>query len=87
MKLLRRYWVTFTPEPQFTPLSMGCGVTAFDRNDAIRILTKDILSNEKNLVIKNIVEDIDVSTLDQGHVIPNMGLVTERGIWFPLGYK
>ena len=31
-------------------------------------------------------EDIDVRALDPNHVLPNIGNVTSRGIWFPLGY-
>lgn len=30
-----------------------------------------------------IIEDIDIRQLDQGHVIPNMGVVTFEGVWFP----
>jgi hypothetical protein len=31
-------------------------------------------------------ENLDIRTLDQGHVIPNMKDPTLRGVWFPLGY-
>jgi hypothetical protein len=31
-----------------------------------------------------VIEDIDVRILDQGHVIPNMGVVTFKGIWYPI---
>jgi len=30
-----------------------------------------------------VVEDVDVRTLDQGHVVPNMGAVNFPGVWFP----
>jgi hypothetical protein len=30
-----------------------------------------------------VIEDIDISLLDQNHVIPNMGVVTFKGVWFP----
>jgi len=33
------------------------------------------------------IEDVDIRTLDQGHVIPNMLPPSWRGIWFPLGYS
>jgi len=29
---------------------------------------------------------VDVSTLDHGHVLPNMEVVLLRGVWFPKGY-
>jgi hypothetical protein len=28
-----------------------------------------------------------VSTLDKGHVLPNMAAPNERGIWYPLGFQ
>jgi hypothetical protein len=36
--------------------------------------------------ITSIVVIEDFASLDQGHVIPNMGDYSLRGIWFPLGY-
>ena len=30
-----------------------------------------------------IVANVDVRSLDQGHVIPNMGPCSNRGIWYP----
>jgi hypothetical protein len=32
------------------------------------------------------MEDVDLSSLEQKHVLPNLGDVTARGIWFPQGY-
>ncbi|EAZ97904.1 hypothetical protein MELB17_13567 [Marinobacter sp. ELB17] len=34
-------------------------------------------------MLNDYIENIDVQTLDRDHVIPNMGVCTERGIWFP----
>ena len=39
-----------------------------------------------DIAIREIREVNDVAELDQGHVIPNMGNMLKRGIWFPLGY-
>jgi hypothetical protein len=36
--------------------------------------------------LKDKKENIDVRTLDQRHVIPNMKDPTLRGVWFPMGY-
>jgi hypothetical protein len=33
--------------------------------------------------VEHVVEDVDVSQLDAGHVLPNMGDPTLRGVWFP----
>jgi hypothetical protein len=29
------------------------------------------------------VADVDIRTLDQAHVMPNMGLVVRPGVWYP----
>ena len=88
MKTLRRFWFTFSPRPQYSPLALGCGVTAFDRTDAIEILHRLVFAGRPApLVVDEVIEDVDVLQLDPGHVIPNMGLVTTRGVWFPLGYE
>jgi len=34
-------------------------------------------------VFVGIVPDVDIRTLDQNHVVPNMGVVTSRGVWYP----
>ena len=83
-KILRKYWITFKNPPTYSPLQIGCGVTAFSSNDAEGILSKH-LSNYQ-LQVEEIVEDVDVRDLDQDHVIPNMSDCTVRGIWFPAGY-
>jgi hypothetical protein len=30
-----------------------------------------------------IIENIDIQLLDTNHVIPNIGVVTFKGVWFP----
>ncbi len=64
---------------------MGCGVTAFTRDDAFALLLSVWPATGNGPVIISVSEDVDVRTLDQKHVIPNMGDVTRRGVWFPLG--
>jgi hypothetical protein len=61
-------------------------VTAIDLDDAIKIMNQNIFSEIKRPIIKRIVEDVDIRTLDEGHVIPNMKPPNYRGIWFPIGY-
>jgi len=36
--------------------------------------------------IRLLIEDVDVSKLDAGHVLPNIDPPVWRGIWFPRGY-
>jgi len=87
--MLKRYWFKFVNISEAgLPLgvSAGCGVSAYDYNDATVLITEKIFKNNVLPTLEEVIEDIDVSTLDKGHVLPNMGDVTLRGIWFPLGY-
>lgn len=83
---MKRYWFTFVRIPKFSPLSIGCGVTAADYSDAISILKERVLIACHGMEVCEVVEDVDINSLDSGHVLPNMGNVACRGVWFPLGY-
>jgi hypothetical protein len=67
---------------QTHPINLGCGVTAFDIDDAMLLIRRAFpdLSLQTPL---DVTENIDVSTLDAGHVVPNMGNIFVRGIWWP----
>lgn len=83
--MLKRFWFKFEPSDQVLGLHMGCGVTAFDYEDAVKLLRENIFKGELPNII-SCQENVDISTLDQNHVVPNMGVVAVRGIWFPRGY-
>lgn len=83
---LHRFWFSFQNPPQFSPLGLGCGITARDYEDAKEILTSSVFGGRTVPIIESVVEDIDVRSLDQNRVVPNMGPVAVRGVWFPLGY-
>ena len=87
MKRLRRFWFTFERIDSLTALNLGCGVTAYDYDDAITLLQERVFTDETIPKITGCIEDIDVSTLDHSHVLPNIGIVIARGIWFPQGYE
>jgi hypothetical protein len=87
MKLLHRFWFTFSPPPEFSSLCLGCGITAYNYADAIEILEKLVFAGRLMPKIESGIEDVDIQLLDRDHVLPNMGLVTARGVWFPLGYS
>jgi hypothetical protein len=82
---LRRYWFEFgAPREALPPAGwVGCGVTAVDRADAERLLTEGPFRGGMLPPIERVIEDVDASKLDTGHVLPNMGDVTQRGVWFP----
>jgi hypothetical protein len=71
--LLRRFWFPRT-------VGLGYGVTAYSVEDARQLLRQAGLSGEG----ESVVEDVDIRTLDQGHVIPNMRPPNLRGVWFPM---
>ncbi len=84
---LHRYWFTFEGDARSlrAGLAMGVGVTAFDRDDAARIIRRDVLEGQELPTVAHVIEDVDVSTLDPNHVLPNAGPPSVRGVWFPLG--
>ncbi len=87
MKDLTRFWFRFESLPQHSALSLGCGVTAYNYDDAIALLSERVFGTQCSSSISECIEDLNVSTLDAKHVLPNMGNVLIRGIWFPLGYE
>lgn len=88
MLRLHRYWFRFEGEPLSLPpgIVLGCGVTAFTREDALHLLATHVFRGPIPPIL-SVTEDIDVSTLDAGHVLPNMHEPASRGVWYPLGYR
>lgn len=86
MKGLRRFWFRFAGLSRPSALTLGCGVTAHDQEDALKVLRERVFAQGSFPAILECLEDVDVSTLDERHVLPNLGDVTARGIWFPQGY-
>jgi hypothetical protein len=80
--VLRRYWFEFAHEDAPVGVTNGCGVTAFDAEDALR-LVGHLLGTDPPTPTA-VMEDVDVSTLDALHVLPNMLPPHERGVWYPL---
>jgi hypothetical protein len=89
---LTRYWITFdyaagkaegTVLPEWLEQT-GFGVTAIDLDDAMAIVERDWFGAHGFPVppTREVVENIDVSTLDD-HVRPNMHPPNWRGLWFP----
>ena len=59
----------------------GVGVTAYSVEDARTLIASEPTLSSAD--IDGVVENVDIRTLDKGHVIPNMGPPNIRGIWFP----
>lgn len=83
---MRRFWFRFEPLGEPSALNRGCGVTAHTLDDALLLLRERVFTGRQLPRIAETIEDVDIRTLDQGHVIPNMGVVSIRGVWFPLGF-
>jgi hypothetical protein len=95
--LLRRYWIEFEVSPLSSIDLLAvvseslyawwirrCGVTAFSQEDALNLIRQQLWLFEMPLPpIRNIIEDVDVSTLDPWRVLPQMGPPIWRGIWYP----
>ena len=87
---MTRYWFEFNLAyyPSLPPgIRMGCGVTAFNYEDALNIIQDKIFNHHTMAPIVNVITGIDLSTLDKDHILSNAGLPNVRGIWFPLGYS
>jgi hypothetical protein len=75
------YWIV--PPAGRGPL--GFGVTAWSLDDALRIIEDlgygDYLPDDPTALA--VREGVTVADLDQGHVVPNMGPIVVRGMWYP----
>jgi hypothetical protein len=88
---LHRYWFQWQvgQSPGLDPVlarvgaGLGCGVTAVDVDDATHLIRTVALDGTELPPIASVTEDVDVGTLDAGHVLPNMGDPSVRGVWFP----
>ena len=78
--MLRRYWFPATR-------GFGVGVTALSLEQArawadealVRLPPGARLTGE-------VVEDVDLRTLDQRHVLPNILPPSNRGVWYPIAH-
>jgi hypothetical protein len=86
MRELHRFWITFefTVGAPILTSGIGCGVTAYDVDDALSQLRAIVFEGGPMPEVVSIKQDVDVSSLDERHVLPNMRSPLERGVWFPL---
>jgi len=87
---LRRFWLEFDVsinDDHPIGVLVGCGVTAYDYEDAVRLIRERVFNGGELPTIRKAIEDVDLSALDADHVLVNMGIPSNRGVWFPLGYE
>lgn len=84
-----RFWITFKltfyDDPPAGTL-LGIGVTASNEQEAMELVQRHVFAGKSLPIVKEICKDISVANLDVDHVVPNMGDIEKKGIWFPLGY-
>jgi hypothetical protein len=87
---LTRYWFEFhlsVEDEHPEGALLGCGVTARDYDDALSLLRERVWQGRELPAVRRVVEDVDVSSLDSDHVLPNLVMPPVwRGVWFPKGY-
>lgn len=87
---LKRYWFEFdfssgdVSEYGHLP-PYGCGITAYDYDDALLILRSFIIQDRNVPKLKQVVENIDISTLKKESINIELGLGVPvwRGVWYP----
>ncbi len=77
-----RYWIEFGHVGKRHPINLGCGVTASDIHDALLLVGMAFPDLDLGSPL-SVIEDVDVSSLDANHVLPNLGNVLVRGVWWP----
>jgi hypothetical protein len=75
-RTLRRFWFR-------TSQGLGVGVTAASETEARRLAEEALAQAGERAEITAVVPDVDVSTLDAVHILPNAGPPAVRGVWFP----
>lgn len=75
------YWIRIVPLSSPSPLNLGIGVTARSEDDA----RAPVAAAFGHADVASVTPIESVTELDQRHVVPNMGSILMRGIWFPLG--
>ena len=74
-RTLSSYWIEVS-----TRALGGFGVTAFSPEDAMRLVAEanlDVGSTEPAIT------EVRFDELDTNHVVPNMGVISRRGVWYP----
>lgn len=73
---MQRFWFR-------TAEGLGIGVTAYSQTQAVELARGAADRLSLNFEVLEVIPDVDIRTLDQDHVIPNMGPPSVQGVWFP----
>lgn len=75
---MKIYWLQFRVPAYTNPY---VGVTARDWADAIALSHEATGLDETQIEAWREIRD--AAELDQNHVVPNMGVIVRRGVWYP----
>ena len=85
--MLKRYWFIVYPQDKYGPGNIG--VTAFTMTEARHLINTAFAKlnwthiSEMEIDNAEVIENINIELLDRSHVIPNIGPVVFKGVWFP----
>jgi hypothetical protein len=82
--VLTRYWFEFVRGGRPTALSLGCGITAYNLDDARRVLRQAVFPLYGERAVARVIEGVDVASLDAERVRPRLGNSAAPGVWFPV---
>ena len=82
--MLTRYWFEFVRGGQATAPSLGCGITAYNLDDARRMLRQEIFPLYGDRTVARVIEGVEVASLDETGVRRRLGNPAVRGVWFPV---
>ena len=85
--MLKRYWFVLYPEWRYGPLNVGATANSIDEAKSLILKNFDKINYweplERLKQNVEVIENIDIQLLDKEHVVPNMGPVIFKGVWFP----
>jgi len=81
--MLTPYWIKTAGPYNGKVHAIGVGITARSKDDAAALFRLAFGEAHEFLSIEPID---DMRSIDQNHVMPNMGNALRRGIWFPRGF-
>jgi len=82
--VLTRYWFVFVRAEQTTALNLGCGISAFNLDDARTILRREVFPLYGVRPVARVIEGVDVASLDEERLRPHLGNSAAPGVWFPV---
>lgn len=78
---LETYWVSFPRDPN---LPFGIGVTAYSEDDAFALIKQQGFDEWYAEALEvHVKSGVTVEDLDDKNVVPNIGPMHFRGVWYP----